>query len=147
MKITIPYSGLVLLVGASNSGKSTLLNKWIDEEKILPSEVISSDDYRTIVGDTNFISWANRPKDEADGLYDEYQAISAEAFNMMDNVVEARCRLNKVTFIDATHLHPDDRKKYISLAAKHNVPAIAIVLDVAQSVLLERNNNVKIHGR
>ena len=35
MKITIPYSGLVLLVGASNSGKTTLLNKWIDEEKIL----------------------------------------------------------------------------------------------------------------
>ena len=69
-----------------------------------------------------------------------YQAISAEAFNMMDNVVEARCRLNKVTFIDATHLHPDDRKKYVRLAAKHNVPAVAIVLDVAQEVLLERNS-------
>ena len=66
---------------------------------------------------------------------------------MMDNVVEARCRLNKVTFIDATHLHPDDRKKYIRLAAKHNVPAMAIVLDVAQEVLLNEMINVKIHVR
>lgn len=139
MKITIPYSGLVLLVGASNSGKTTLLNQWIDDKKILPSEVISSDEYRAIVGDKEYISWTDRPKDEADGLLDEYQAISMEAFKMMDNVVEARCRLNKVTFIDATHLYPDDRKKYIELARKHNVPAIAIVLDVTQETLLERD--------
>lgn len=110
MKVTIPYAGLVLLVGVSNSGKTTLLNQWIEEQKILASEVISSDAYRAIVGDKEFIGWSERPKDEADSLVDEYQAISAEAFSMMDHVVEARCRLNKVTFIDATHLYPDDRK-------------------------------------
>ncbi|WP_203248844.1 polynucleotide kinase-phosphatase [Sporosarcina beigongshangi] len=139
MKITIPYAGLVLLVGVSNSGKTTLLNKWIEEQKILASEVISSDAYRAIVGDKEFISWSERPKDEADSLVDEYQEISAEAFNMMDHVVAARCRLNKVTFIDATHLYQDDRKKYIALARKHNVPAIAIVMDVPQVTLLERD--------
>ncbi|MEK5038599.1 AAA family ATPase [Sporosarcina sp. FSL K6-3457] len=139
MKVTIPYAGLVLLVGVSNSGKTTLLNQWIEEQKILASEVISSDAYRAIVGDKEFIGWSERPKDEADSLVDEYQAISAEAFSMMDHVVEARCRLNKVTFIDATHLYPDDRKKYIALAKKHNVPAIAIVMDVPQETLLERD--------
>ncbi len=139
MKITIPYSGLVLLVGVSNSGKTTLLNKWMEEKKILPSEVISSDKYRIIVGDKEFIGWAERPKDEADSLMDEYKSISAEAFNMIDHVVEARCRLNKVTFIDATHLYPDDRKKYIALAKKHNVPAIAVVMDAPQENLFERD--------
>ena len=139
MKITIPYSGLVLLVGVSNSGKTTLLNKWVEEQKILPSEVISSDMYREIVGDKEFIGWSERPKDEADSLMDEYQSISSEAFNMMNHVVEARSRLNKLTFIDATHLYPDDRKKYIALARKHHVPAMAIVLDVPQDTLLERD--------
>lgn len=139
MKIIIPYSGLVLLVGVSNSGKTTLLNQWIEEKKILPSEVVSSDEYRAIVGDQEFTGWSERPKDEADSLRDEYQAISAEAFNMMDQVVEARCRLNKVTFIDATHLYPDDRKKYIALAREHNVPVIAVVMDVPQETLLERD--------
>ncbi|MFJ7935895.1 polynucleotide kinase-phosphatase [Sporosarcina sp. NPDC096371] len=139
MKIIIPYSGLVLLVGVSNSGKTTLLNKWVEQQKILPSEVISSDRYRAIVGDKEFIGWTERPKDEADSLMDEYQAISAEAFNMIDRVVAARCRLNKVTFIDATHLNPDDRKKYIALARKQNVPAVAIIMDVPLETLLERD--------
>lgn len=139
MKITIPYAGLILFVGASNSGKTTLLNKWVDEKKIRQSEVISSDEYRVIVSDQDYMTWADRPKDEADVMFDDYQKISAEAFDMMDHIVEARCRLNKVTFIDATHIHPNDRKKYIALAKKHHVPAVAIVLDVAQSVLLERD--------
>lgn len=139
MKITIPSSGIVLLIGASNSGKTTLLNNWIREETILPSEVISSDDYRLVVGDTNFIEWTGRPKDEADSLYDQYYTISKEAFHMMDNVIEARCRLNKLTFIDATHLFSDDRKKYIALARKHHVPIVAVVLDIPQETLLERD--------
>lgn len=139
MKITVPNSGIVLLIGASNSGKTTLLNNWIREETILPSEVVSSDEYRLVVGDTNFIQWAGRPKDEADSLYDQYYAISEEAFHMMDNVIEARCRLNKLTFIDATHLFGDDRKRYIALAQKHHVPIVAVVLDISQETLLERD--------
>lgn len=139
MKITVPNSGIVLLIGASNSGKTTLLNNWIREETIQPSEVISSDEYRLVVSDTNFIQWTGRPKDEADSLYDQYHAISEEAFHMMDNVIEARCRLNRLTFIDATHLFADDRKRYIALAQKHHVPIVAVVLDTPQETLLERD--------
>lgn len=139
MKITVPNSGIVLLIGASNSGKTTLLNNWIREKTILPSEVISSDDYRLVVGDTSFIQWTGKPKDEADSLYDQYYAISREAFHTMDNVVEARCRLNKLTFIDATHLFVDDRKRYIALAKKHHVPIVGVVLDIPQDILLARD--------
>lgn len=139
MKIIIPNSGIVLLIGASNSGKTTLLNKWIHEEFILPSEVISSDEYRLMVSDTNFMQWTGRPKDEADSLYDQYYAISKEAFHMMDNIIEARCRLNKLTFIDATHLFSDDRKRYIALARKHHVPIVAVILDIPEEILLERD--------
>lgn len=62
MNITIPYAGLVLLVGVSNSGKTTLLNKWMEEGTLLSSEIISSDTYRAIVGDKAFISWGDARK-------------------------------------------------------------------------------------
>jgi polynucleotide kinase-phosphatase len=139
MQIILPYAGIVLLVGPSNSGKSTLLRDLIENKKIMPSEVISSDEFRVLVSDIEFIDWRDRPKDEADGLFDEYQNISKEAFSMMDSVIEARCRLNKLTFVDATHLQPDDRKKYIALAKRSYVPIVAIVLDIPQDVLLERD--------
>ena len=139
MKITIPSSGIVLLIGATNNFFISYNLIKLREETILPSEVISSDDYRLVVGDTNFIEWTGRPKDEADSLYDQYYTISKEAFHMMDNVIEARCRLNKLTFIDATHLFSDDRKKYIALARKHHVPIVAVVLDIPQETLLERD--------
>ncbi|MFB7641497.1 polynucleotide kinase-phosphatase [Peribacillus butanolivorans] len=139
MQIVLPHAGIVLLIGPSNSGKSTWLKSMIEQEEILPSEVVSSDAFRVLVSDIEFIDWRGRPKDEADNLMDEYQSISGEAFSMMDSVIEARCRLNKLTFIDATNLHPDDRKRYISLAQKNNVPILSIVLDIPEEDLLVRD--------
>lgn len=140
MKIVLPYAGIVLLVGPSNSGKSTLLKSMIENKKILSSEVVSSDEFRVLVSNIEFIDWRERPKDEADCLFDEYQSISKEAFSMMDSVIEARCRLNKLTFVDATHLHPDDRKRYISLARKKHVPIVTVVLDIPLDTLIERDD-------
>ncbi len=139
MKIVLPYAGIVLLVGPSNSGKSTLLKNMIENKKIVSSEVVSSDEFRVLVSDIEFMDWRDRSKDEADSLFDEYQNISKEAFSMMDSVIEARCRLNKLTFVDATNLHPDDRKRYRALARKNHVPIITIVLDIPQHILIERD--------
>lgn len=139
MQIQLPYAGIVLLIGPSNSGKSTLLNNLIDKEVIQTSEVISSDDFRVLVSDQDFIEWKDRPKDEAASLMDEYSSISKEAFMMMDSVIEARCRLNKLTFVDATHLHSDDRKRYISLARKNNVPILALVINIPENELIIRD--------
>lgn len=140
MRIGLPHAGIVLLVGPSNSGKTTLLRKLVDQKEILPSEIISSDDFRRLVSDKDFIDWRNRPQDEAAALMDEYQEISTEAFEMMDALIEARCRLNKLVLVDATHLWGDDRKRFISLAQKNHVPITALVFDIPERVLLERDD-------
>lgn len=139
MDIVLPYAGIVLLVGPSNSGKSTLLKQLIEKKQILPSEVVSSDEFRMLVSDIDFLDWKQRPKDEADCLYDQFQAISTEAFSIMDELIEKRCKLNRITFIDATHLYAEDRKRYIAIARKHHVPIVSIVMDIEQHILLERD--------
>ncbi|KAA0549557.1 polynucleotide kinase-phosphatase [Bacillus sp. BGMRC 2118] len=141
MDLVLPYAGIVLLVGPSNSGKSTLLKQLQDKGHILSSEIVSSDECRSLVSDVDFIDWKHRPTDEADSLYDQYQRISAEAFSFMDTLIETRCRLNKLTFIDATHLYSDDRKRYITMAKSNHVPIVTIVLDIDQTMLLERDQN------
>lgn len=143
MDIILPYAGIVLLVGPSNSGKSTLLKQLIEKGQILPSEIVSSDEFRVLVSDVEFIDWKQRPNDEAESLNDQYQRISAEAFSLMDALIETRCRLNKLTFVDATHLYPEDRKRYISIAKNNHVPIVSVVLDVDQNVLLERDKSRK----
>lgn len=139
MQIILPHAGIVLVIGPSNSGKSTLLKNMIEKKNILSSEIISSDVFRVLVSDIEFINLCDRPKDEEDNLTDEYNSISKEAFDVMDSVIEARCRLNKLTFVDATHLHCDDRKRYISLARKNNVLIASIVLEIPQEELLIRD--------
>ncbi|MGW8957420.1 polynucleotide kinase-phosphatase [Paenibacillus sp. NPDC055715] len=138
--IELPHAGLVVLVGASNSGKTTLLDRLVSEGILLETEIVSSDHFRKLVGDTEFIDWRGLPRLESDVLFYEYQQMSAKAFEAMDTILAMRCRLNKLTVVDATHLYAEDRQKYVQLAGKANVPVIAIVLDVPESVLLERDS-------
>lgn len=139
MDLYLPYAGIVLLVGPSNSGKTTWLRQLIEEGTLQSSEVIGSDDFRKLVGDVEHIDWKGYPPEEADSLYEEYQRISTEAFAMMSNLLEARCRLNKLTVIDATHLYAEDRARYIELAKRHHLPIVGIIFDLEQNVLLERD--------
>jgi polynucleotide kinase-phosphatase len=138
--INLPHAGIVLLVGPSNTGKTTLLNQLIQEEQILTCEVVSSDQFRVLVSNIEFISWNGRPKDESDALFNEYQQISGAAFDAMDYVVAKRCELNKLTFIDATHLREDEHDKYLQMGKKYHVPVIAMVLNISETELLRRDS-------
>ncbi len=92
--INLPHAGLVVLVGASNSGKTTLLDRLVSEGILLKTEVVSSDHFRQLVGDTEFIDWSGLPRLESDVLFYEYQQMSAKAFEAMDTILAMRCRLN-----------------------------------------------------
>ncbi|PYY27864.1 AAA family ATPase [Paenibacillus illinoisensis] len=138
-KIHLPHAGIVVLVGPSNSGKSTLLDRLVAEGVIKRTEAVSSDQFRMLVGDDEYVDWKNRPLSEADVIYAEYQQVSAKAFEAMEAMLAKRCRLNKLTWVDATHLYTEDRQRLIHLARKAHVPVIAIVLDVPEKELLERD--------
>ena len=106
--IELPEVGLVVLVGASGSGKSTFAKKHF-----LPTEVVSSDQCRALVSD-----------DEND------QSVTPQAFALLHDIVDKRLELGKFTVVDATNVKPQDRKPLVDLARKWDVLASAIAFDL-----------------
>ncbi len=114
--ITVPKLSLVVLMGATGSGKSAFAARHFQ-----PTEVLSSDVFRGLVGD-----------DESD------QSVTAEAFQALHAVAAQRLSLGRLTVIDATNVLPDARRPLVELARAYHVLPVAIVLDVPEKVCLER---------
>jgi len=108
MRITVPELSLVVLIGASGSGKSTFARKHFK-----PTEILSSDYFRALVSD-----------DEND------QSVNAPAFELLHQTCAQRLALGKLTVIDATNVQPDSRKSLLDLARRYHVLPVAVVLDI-----------------
>ena len=115
--IRVPALALVVLVGASGSGKSCFARKHF-----LPTEVVSSDACRAMIAD------------------DENElSVTAEAFELVHAIASRRLAAGRLTVIDATSVQPEARKPLVALARKHDCLPVAIVLDMPESVCRERN--------
>ncbi|SDL75806.1 polynucleotide kinase-phosphatase [Streptomyces wuyuanensis] len=108
---------LVVLVGASGSGKSTFARKHFK-----PTEVISSDFCRGLVAD-----------DEND------QSASGDAFDVLHYIVGKRLEAGRLTVVDATSVQRESRRELVQLARRYDVLPIAIVLDMPEEVCAARN--------
>ncbi|MFF4956347.1 polynucleotide kinase-phosphatase [Streptomyces sp. NPDC001222] len=108
---------LVVLIGASGSGKSTFARRHFR-----PTEVISSDFCRGLVAD-----------DEND------QSASRDAFDVLHYIAGKRLAAGRRTVVDATSVQQESRRQLIELARQYDVLPIAIVLDVPEDVCAERN--------
>ncbi|WP_329233935.1 polynucleotide kinase-phosphatase [Streptomyces sp. NBC_01460] len=116
---TLPVTdlSLVVLIGASGSGKSTFARK-----NFKPTEVISSDFCRGLVAD-----------DEND------QSASRDAFDVLHYIAGKRLAAGRLTVVDATNVQPESRKQLVQLAREHDVLPIAVVLDLPEEVCQARN--------
>ncbi|MEU0899721.1 polynucleotide kinase-phosphatase [Streptomyces massasporeus] len=108
---------LVVLIGATGSGKSTFARRHFK-----PTEVISSDFCRGLVSD-----------DEND------QGATKDAFDVLHYIAGKRLAAGRRTVVDATSVQSDARRQLIDLAKQYDVLPIAIVLDVPEEVCAERN--------
>ncbi|MEW2805542.1 polynucleotide kinase-phosphatase [Streptomyces massasporeus] len=108
---------LVVLIGATGSGKSTFARRHFK-----PTEVISSDFCRGLVSD-----------DEND------QGATKDAFDVLHYIAGKRLAAGRRTVVDATSVQSDARRQLIDLAKQYDVLPIAIVLDVPEDVCAERN--------
>lgn len=115
--VRLPIGVLVVLVGASGSGKSSWARTYFRA-----SQVVSSDDLRALVGE---------------GQHD--QRAGADAFAVLDVVLERRLRRRLTTVVDTLGLDADRRAGYQALAARHGVACHAVVFDTPPAICRARN--------
>lgn len=115
--ITLPELSLVLLIGASGSGKSSFARRHF-----LATEVLSSDYCRGLVSDD-----------------DNDQSATKDAFEVLHFIAAKRLAAGRLTVIDATNVQPESRKSLIALARQHHVIPVAIVLNLPRETCLARN--------
>ena len=119
MNITIPELSLVVLIGASGSGKSTFARQHFK-----PTEVLSSDFCRGLVSDD-----------------ENNQGATKEAFEVLHFIVRKRLAAGRLTVIDATNVQLEARKPLVALAREFHVLPVAIVLNLAEKLCQERNQS------
>ncbi|HEY6396115.1 MAG TPA: AAA family ATPase, partial [Solirubrobacteraceae bacterium] len=118
-ELAVPELSLVVLVGASGSGKSTFAAK-----RFSPTEVLSSDFCRALVAD-----------DEND------QSATNEAFELLHFIAGKRMAGGRLTVIDATNVKREDRAKLVRLAREHHFLPAAIVFDLPERLCQDRNRD------
>jgi protein phosphatase len=119
MRIQLPELSLVVMIGATGSGKSTFARQWFK-----PSEIVSSDVCRAIVSnDENSLE------------------ASEDAFDLLHYIVRKRLKRGLLTVVDATNVRPEDRMKLVQLAREYHVLLAAIVLNMPDKVCIERTKN------
>jgi len=117
MTIKIPKLSLVVLMGPSGSGKSTFAAKHF-----LPTEIVSSDRCRALVGD-----------DELD------QSVTTEAFEVLHTIVARRLAIGRLTVVDATNVQKEARRPLVELARQHHVLPVAVIMLMPLPLCLERH--------
>src|SRR5918911_1879117 len=116
-ELSIPTLALVVLIGASGSGKSTFARMHFRS-----TEVLSSDFCRGLVAD-----------DEND------QSATTDAFEVLHFVAAKRLAAARLTVVDATSVQPTARKPLLELARRYHAIPVAIVFDLPEKVCQERN--------
>ena len=107
---------IVVLVGLPGSGKST----WLERQGVA---AISSDAVRQLL---------------ADDVTD--QTIHVRVFLTMRYLLRQRLAIGRpVSYMDATHLTPQERRPYIQIAGWYGCEAEALYFDVPLEVCRERN--------
>ncbi|HVV38415.1 MAG TPA: TIGR03560 family F420-dependent LLM class oxidoreductase [Acidimicrobiales bacterium] len=115
--LSVPTPCLVVLVGVSGSGKST----WA-AQNCEPGEIVSSDALRAQVGESAFD-----------------QQASADAFAVLEDIVQRRLARGLFTVIDATSLEDASRQRYRDFARAAGVTCVAIAFPTDAATCKSRN--------
>ena len=117
MRIALPDPSLVVLIGASGSGKSSFAARHFPAPHAL-----SSDFCRGLVAD-----------DQND------QSASEDAFAVLHFIAGRRLANKRLTVVDATNVQREARAPLVRIARERDLFPVAIVLDMPEDLCLERN--------
>lgn len=114
---SLPDPAVVVLAGASGSGKST----WA-QARYRAVEIVSSDALRGVVG--------SGPGD---------LSASAEAFDLLERIVDGRISRGLSTIIDTLGLDTELRTSYVARARRAGLPAVLVLMNAPAALCRQRN--------
>lgn len=117
--IRIAPGSLVVLAGPSGAGKSTWAQRWFEQ-----SQVVSADDLRGVVG--------HHPND---------LRASADAFAVLDLVVERRLARGLVTVVDTLGMDAERHDRWLAMAADHKRSTHLIVFATDDKTCRKNNRS------
>lgn len=115
--IRLGSDALVVLAGPSGSGKSTWAAEWFR-----PSQVVSSDELRGVVGEH---------------VHD--LRASTDAFAVLDLVVERRLARGLLTVVDTLGMDRDRHERWLAVAAEHGRPTHLVRFATDAKICRSRN--------
>ena len=113
----LPAPCVVILAGPGAAGKST----WAAEH-FAPDQVVGSDQLRALVG-----------------AGEDDIAASADAFDLLDRIVERRLARRLTTVIDTLGMDATRRERWRALAAANDLPCVTVAFDTPAALCRERN--------
>jgi F420-dependent oxidoreductase-like protein len=116
-EVVLPSPCLVVLVGPSGAGKSTWAGAHFGA-----SQIVASDALRAAIADT-----------ESD------VAATADAFAVLDAIVEHRARRRLTTVVDTLGLDPDRRAAWLALARRYGLGTACVVFETNSATCRARN--------
>jgi predicted kinase len=116
-KLSFPRGSLVVLIGASGSGKSTFARRHFRQ-----TQIVSSDVCRGLISDDihNY-------------------TCSEDAFQLLYAIVRLRLKRQLTTVIDSTAVDQITRDRLMAIAREFSTPTVVILFDVPIETCVERD--------
>ena len=115
---------LLVISGVSGSGKTTMLKTWLAETSQPSTMLVSSDECRTLLADTDKVTHVNE-----------------EAFSLARYLIQERARLFKSSILDSTCLRVEDLGIAFSMADDVGLPCYHLFLDTTREQLAQFRAN------
>jgi protein phosphatase len=118
LRLEIQIPSILVLIGTSGAGKTSLAQRLF-----LRTEILSSDSCRALVSDQ-----------------ENDQSATPEAFELLLTLARLRLKRKRLCVIDATNLTVKDRAKYLALGNEFQCPVCALVVNPGIEICLERTS-------
>lgn len=139
MELKIPRNTLVVMVGASGSGKSSLA------ERLFPGCVVSSDTCRRILSGDALVGAVLVGKVPTSS--NDIQKFSEGAFLLFHSWIRARLRHGLLTVADSTALRHESRADLQKIAEEEHAKVLYIFVDTPMDECIKRNSQRGVADR